>query len=739
MTRRLLATLFVTAVAFGLAARAADPVPQDKKPADVKKDDGDKLTPAQIEAAQKEAALKQEQLKGQFDEFKQGLLRLAQRLDSSPKPEDKEKAKALRDALNATGTQAIDAKFIALAAALKGSEAFKDLDQLNLLIKENNDLRTEIRSLIDLLLKDNREAELRRQREETEKLLERLKEIIGKQERHRSQVEMGRKEGKDLAKGQKDIKDQTRELYDPSKKGANQGGAKGEGKGAGKDAKEAKGEGKNDTKDPKGTGKESKSADSKSGDKPGEGKNDKGGDGKEGKPGEGKEGKPGDAKGEGKPGDDKSGDKKPGEGKEGKPGDGKGEPKDGDKKSGEGKGGAEPKEGKPSDAKGEGKPGGEPKAGEPKPGEGKGGKQAEPKSGSDSKGRGEGKGEGKPGDAKGGKPSDGKPGEGKGGQSQPGQQGQPGEPKDGGGDGGKSPPAPQNQPQDMNQAKKKIKDANDKQDSAEKNLEKEKKPEAVEDEDQAIAKLKEAQKKLEDLLRQLREEEAERLLAQLQGRCERMRAMQIAVRDATITIDKAVQANPDKKPTRADAQSSNVQSDKEQDIVKEASAAIKLIETEGTAVAFAEVFRQVRSDMMNVRDRLRKTDVGVVTVAIENQIIDDLGDMIEALKKARQDNKNKNKPPPPGQSGPPPDPKLLDVLQELKLILARQKRVNARTELYGKQYEGEQAVTRVPDTMPPEEREHYEMIQKELKELASQQEKLGKVTNDISKGKNKAN
>src|SRR5207253_3712457 len=129
------------------------------------------------------------------------------------------------------------------------------------------------------------------------------------------------------------------------------------------------------------------------------------------------------------------------------------------------------------------------------PGEGKGGKQGEPKSGKDSKGRGEGKGEGKAGKPADGKGGEGKPNQGKGGQSQPGQQGQPGEGKDSGDSGGgKSPPPSSQPPQEITQAKKKIRDATDKQDSAEKNLEKDKKPEAVEDEDQAIARLKEAQK-----------------------------------------------------------------------------------------------------------------------------------------------------------------------------------------------------------------------------------------------------
>ena len=42
--------------------------------------------------------------------------------------------------------------------------------------------------------------------------------------------------------------------------------------------------------------------------------------------------------------------------------------------------------------------------------------------------------------------------------------------------------------------------------------------------------------------------------------------------------------------------------------------------------------------------------------------------------------------------GKPPDPKLIDMLAELKMIYAMQRRVNSRTEMYGKKYKGEQAV-----------------------------------------------
>src|SRR5262249_20728461 len=149
---------------------------------------------------------------------------------------------------------------------------------------------------------------------------------------------------------------------------------------------------------------------------------------------------------------------------------------------------------------------------------------------------------------------------------------------------------------------------------AEDKIRKDQRKDAPEDQEKALEELRRAQKKLEDLLRQLREEEIERLLAKLEERCRRMRDMQIAVRDDTVELDKAIKGNPKGEPTRADQQASNVLFDKENEIVKLARDGLRLLEAEGSAVAFAEVFQQVKGDMEIVATRLSKTDTGVVTV-----------------------------------------------------------------------------------------------------------------------------
>src|SRR6516225_3625036 len=123
MTRRLLLALCVTAATFPSATRAADPRPVG--PRIEKKDTVKDVDDVDPKARVEEAANQQERLRRQFEEFKQSLLRLKQRLESSPKPENREKARILDEALDKASKQGTENKFETLVAALKGAEAFK--------------------------------------------------------------------------------------------------------------------------------------------------------------------------------------------------------------------------------------------------------------------------------------------------------------------------------------------------------------------------------------------------------------------------------------------------------------------------------------------------------------------------------------------------------------------------------------------------------------------------------------
>ena len=242
-----------------------------------------------------------------------------------------------------------------------------------------------------------------------------------------------------------------------------------------------------------------------------------------------------------------------------------------------------------------------------------------------------------------GKPKDGKPKDGKPGDGPP----KDGQPKDG--SGNPPPPSQGNAPKTPGQ--KNVEQAVPPQQQAEKELDKDKRPDASKEQSKAIKELEEAMRELEKRLKQLREEEKAKLLANLEARCNRMLAMQTEVYNQTKFIHETITKNSGQKAT-ADVQKSQQQADKEGEIVNEADRCLKLLETEGTAVAFSRVLEEVRADMVAVQRRLGVTIVDTDTQGIEENIIAMLKEMIAALKKAQQDMQNSRRASPASRASP---------------------------------------------------------------------------------------
>jgi hypothetical protein len=426
----------------------------------------------------------------------------------------------------------------------------------------------------------------------------------------------------------------------------------------------------------------------------------------------------------------KMGATKPGA-KEGEPkGGGKGEPKEGDnasehkddakepkaddQKNPEDKGdGSGAKGGKPSDGSGS-KSGGPPKDDNAtKPMGDQKDQSAERRDKPDNKG-----------DQKGGAAKAGTPGPKSDAQASAKGQGAPssspsGQPKPAGPPSGNQPPPPPGaQAPGAEQVRKAVPD----EENAAGNLDQDKRPKASEDLSKADDKLRQAREELEKRLKQLREQELERILANLEARVNKMLAWQIEVKAATEAINIQVLKHPEKKAQPVDFQNAQKQEDKEGEIIAEADKAIQLLISEGSAVAFPAVFEEVRKDMMRVKERLHDANVGDDTQAIEKDIIDALTQMRDALKKAQQE-LGKQPPGPPGNPNNDPQlQKLLDEIAELKMIRALQVQVNDRTKRYGNKQPGEQA--------------EDPQIRKELKDLGDRQDRIETMVNSLVTKKN---
>lgn len=152
--------------------------------------------------------------------------------------------------------------------------------------------------------------------------------------------------------------------------------------------------------------------------------------------------------------------------------------------------------------------------------------------------------------------------------------------------------------------------------------------------DQAAAStaLAEAVTQLLVILERRREEERGYRLEGLSARLRRLHSTQAELHQGILDLDKSVRANADGKPAPRDRQRAAALGEQQQKLVREIEKAVVLVEAEGAAVAFPEVLRQVRDDIVVVRRRLARIDTGVVTQAVSKDVVETLDEMVHALK-----------------------------------------------------------------------------------------------------------
>ena len=265
-------------------------------------------------------------------------------------------------------------------------------------------------------------------------------------------------------------------------------------------------------------------------------------------------------------------------------------------------------------------------------------------------------------------------------------------------------PSPQ---QAVEQARKQMR-------SAIEDLKQAKKEKAKDKQFAAIAALEKAKAELEKILRQLREEEIERVLALLEARFRKILRLQKRVYDETVALDQTVVDARD----RSFEMDANRLSEKQSKIVGLVDATLVLFRNEGSAVALPEASLQLREDMELVMVRLDRTDTGPLTQQIMEDIIESLEEIIGAIEKSQQDQAQRKKAEAANQSqAGNADPPLVDMLAELKMIRSLQWRVNRRTARYQEVVlTGRSSRT---DLMP------------ELKKLADRQRRIEKIARDI--------
>jgi hypothetical protein len=278
-------------------------------------------------------------------------------------------------------------------------------------------------------------------------------------------------------------------------------------------------------------------------------------------------------------------------------------------------------------------------------------------------------------------------------------------------------PSPDQPENEQSAARKRIETAEQAMREAQQKLDQANRNDAIKDQEEAIRQLQQAKAALEEILRQMREEEMDRVLAMLEVRIRKMLQMQREVLDGTVRLDKI----PERARTHEhDIEAGNL-SAKEAQIVGETDRALLVLREDGTAVAFPEAIQQARQDMQQIVDRLAESKVNQITQNLEEDVIAALEEMVEALKKAQKKLEDKKQRPSIAAGGSMSAP-LVDALSEIKMIRTLQMRVNNRTERYAKLIEGEQADK--PDLIEA------------LRRLAERQARIFEITRDLELGKN---
>ena len=265
--------------------------------------------------------------------------------------------------------------------------------------------------------------------------------------------------------------------------------------------------------------------------------------------------------------------------------------------------------------------------------------------------------------------------------------------------------------QRLEAAEKKMRQARERLDGAERG-------EAREAQQRAVEELETARAELEEILRQVREEEVTRLLVQLEAR---IRGMLKAERGVLADAEKlsAVAAAQAERERQLEA----ARLSREQGaITVDAAKALTLLRDDGTAAAIPQALEQVHDDSAEAAARLTRGDVGRDTLGLLGDLVVGLEEMLAAIEKAQQAQQADEASPAGGRASAPGEQPLVDKLSELKMLRSLQLRVNTRT----------QRLSRLVDAA--EEQPGEPELRAVLGRLAERQRAIERATRDIVAG-----
>ncbi len=196
--------------------------------------------------------------------------------------------------------------------------------------------------------------------------------------------------------------------------------------------------------------------------------------------------------------------------------------------------------------------------------------------------------------------------------------------------------------------------------------------------EQAVEELETARSALEEILRQMREQEVERLLVQLGAR---LREMLRVEREVLAGVERLVAA-----PAAArERELESARLGREQAAVgAEATKAVTLVRDDGSAVAIPQALEGIRDDAAQAAARLARAAVDGTTRGLCQDLVTGLEELLAAVEKAAAADKQGKQAGgmQGGGDGQRQEQPLVDKLAELKMLRSLQVKVNTRTKKY---------------------------------------------------------
>ena len=261
-----------------------------------------------------------------------------------------------------------------------------------------------------------------------------------------------------------------------------------------------------------------------------------------------------------------------------------------------------------------------------------------------------------------------------------------------------------------------MEDASQQMASAKSELEKENPTAAQRKQSASEDELNRAKERLQELRDKLARTEKQKKLVEIAKQIKEMLTKQVAINQATVEVDEAARDAAGQLPREAKLRIKGAATDEAK--LMEAADALQAKLKKEEAPVFAWVMKDVSEEMGQVRNLLNDVNTGHLTQMLEKDIVTQLAQLLETLRREQARQKEGSQPGQGGggQGGKQP---LVPPLAQLKMLKVLQVHVNRRTNDHETR-----KVLRDGRRLPPLQRT-------ELKRLSRRQRNVARIATEL--------